>query len=270
MPRSRLNSSVTAVTMIIGISAVCGFCLIFSQTSKPVMSGSIRSSSMTSGGSCRACSRPVPPSNAGLAVKPYASRTRQVKELSASSSSTTRISVFFVIFHSAVYRSLRSTDMSIIGSNREVFLWKSADCCPLERAQPLLPSQSLCKAIHIYLEIAYPTGAYPQGVKSILEKLTDWPGDTFDCPPFVREGSEGNFRYYLRLGNRNYPHMKLYVETWPGGVRYFFRADTHDRHIVVPTTHPEYKPISDLCRINQEIASAIEDAWQAAGLPTFK
>jgi hypothetical protein len=160
--------------------------------------------------------------------------------------------------------------MSIIGSNRESFLSKNAQNQLVEVSETFPSSESVSNAINIYLEIAYPNGVLSQPVNSLLDKLKSWKGDTFDCPPFVREGRDADHRYYLRLGNCNYPHMKLFIETWPGGVQYFFRADTHDRHIMVPATHPEFKSVSDLCRRNQEIASAIEEAWQDAGLPTFK
>jgi hypothetical protein len=106
-------------------------------------------------------------------------------------------------------------------------------------------------------------------VKSITDKLESRDA-SFDRPPFVREDADGASRYYLRLGNRGYPHMKLKIETWPGGSQYFFRVDAHDAHVAVPSSHPEFQAIANLCRANREIAEAIEDRWQREGLPTFK
>ncbi|HEX4125703.1 MAG TPA: hypothetical protein VHY37_13335, partial [Tepidisphaeraceae bacterium] len=71
------------------------------------------------------------------------------------------------------------------------------------------------KAVKIYLQIAYPDGILPPAAKAIVDKLTRWPGDSYDYPPFIHEGPDGANCYYLRLGNSSYPHMKLFIETWP-------------------------------------------------------
>ncbi len=77
-------------------------------------------------------------------------------------------------------------------------------------------------------------------------------------------------RYSLRLGNRVYPHMKLTIDRAPTGERHFFRVDTHDQHVRPPAGSPEEKAFAELMANNQHSVQAIEAAWEASGIPTFK
>jgi hypothetical protein len=124
------------------------------------------------------------------------------------------------------------------------------------------------KAISLYLGIAYPSGPSKQ-VTTILGNLSNWVGDFYTNPHFVRQGTDDQFSYCLRLGCVHYPHMKLLVAKWPEGQRYFFQVDAHDKHVVVPPEHPEYAALGELRRKNQILVDAIESAWSEAGLPTF-
>jgi hypothetical protein len=160
--------------------------------------------------------------------------------------------------------------MSVIGANSGVISAQNQQSNHFEIGTFLPPMGSVQKAIGIYLQMAYPDGPLPPSVKSITDKLGGAGSDAFDRPPFVRENADGASRYYLRLGNRGYPHMKLKIETWPGGSQYFFRVDAHDAHVAVPSSHPEFQAIANMCKANREIAEAIEDRWQREGLPTFK
>ena len=92
----------------------------------------------------------------------------------------------------------------------------------------------------------------------------------YACPVFERIGSAGPERYALRLGNGIYPHMKMLIGPTPGGDGFLFRADTHDRHVKIPPESPEYGAMCEMLARNHAIGSAIEAAWDAAGLPTFK
>jgi len=74
----------------------------------------------------------------------------------------------------------------------------------------------------------------------------------------------------VRLGNYVYPHMKLVIEPRPDGRGYLFRADTHDRHVRVPPSSPEYAVFQELMEKNQKLAEGIEHAWATEGLPTFR
>ena len=125
------------------------------------------------------------------------------------------------------------------------------------------PSPSeVWQAIEAYLAVAY-EGAPPPAVAERLSLLRAASDSAFyECEAFER--AEG--RFALRLGNRFYAHMKLVVETLPDGAPYF-RADTHDRHVLelVGSGDPR---LTELTERNQAIARAVEQAWSGLGLPT--
>jgi hypothetical protein len=74
----------------------------------------------------------------------------------------------------------------------------------------------------------------------------------------------------LRLGNCFYPHMKLSIDQRPDREGYFFRADTHDRHICPPPASKEHAAFCELMDKNQQLSQEIETAWAEKGVPTFK
>jgi len=120
------------------------------------------------------------------------------------------------------------------------------------------------RAIEAYLAVAY-DGAPPAPVAERLDRLRAVAEAAFfDCEAFER----GEDRYALRLGNRFYPHMKLSVVGAPDG-RALFCADTHDRH-VLELVGPSQARFAELMERNAAIARAIEDAWSASGLSTWR
>ena len=110
----------------------------------------------------------------------------------------------------------------------------------------------------------------PVTVRSQLAVLRNWKGDFYHSPAVASDRQEPPRRYTLRLGNRNYPHMKLAIELSPDGKRFLFRVDTHDGHCLPPPAAPEYGPFLLLMEENQKMAQAIESAWAGENLPTFK
>ena len=64
--------------------------------------------------------------------------------------------------------------------------------------------------------------------------------------------------------------MKLVLELSPDRRGYLLRADTHDKHVAPPAESPEYASFRQLMDENRAIAEAIETAWAAEGLSTFK
>jgi hypothetical protein len=119
------------------------------------------------------------------------------------------------------------------------------------------------QAIEAYLAVAY-DGPPPAPVAERLSRLRA-AGETafYDCDAFER----GHDHLALRLGNRFYPHMKLVVVAAPGG-RAVFRADTHDRHFL-DLAGPTQR-LKEVMARNGVIARAIEEAWSARGLFTWR
>ena len=136
---------------------------------------------------------------------------------------------------------------------------------------PTPDSAQVIQAIDVYLRNAYGDEP-PVTVRSQLAVLKSWGGPFFRAPVFVADaqGPGGGTRYSMRLGNRHYPHMKLRIEPSPDESRYLFRCDSHDRHVCPPETSPEHGAFKALMEKNQQVVEAVEAAWAAEGVPTFK
>jgi CheY-like chemotaxis protein len=130
-----------------------------------------------------------------------------------------------------------------------------------------LTFEMLSQALDIYLALAWPgreeekrpefdPGAAGAG---LLESFDD---------ESKEEGGETTHRYVKRLGNRNYPHMKLVVEECLIPDEYFLAVDTHDELELKPN-YPDYDAWQALKAKNREIKDSIEAGWREADLPTY-
>ncbi|MBP8299183.1 MAG: response regulator [Planctomycetes bacterium] len=131
-----------------------------------------------------------------------------------------------------------------------------------------LTAEMVQKAITIYQDLAYGTGGRPRraieppaggGVESLLamfQKELVEPVPGFPC-----------HRYSLRLGNRNYPFMKLMLQEHLVAGEFFFAVDTHDQMEIKPD-YPDYEQWVAVQRFNREIKQKIEAQFQTAGLDT--
>ena len=129
-------------------------------------------------------------------------------------------------------------------------------------------------AVRIYREEAYGQEAVPLEV----EKRLDWPagesleaiasGEAFERTPADAPPKECE-HLRLRLGNRQYPHMKLSADRVPGSDDWVLTVDCHDRDIVGPVPEGQRAALEALFRANAEIKGRIERRWAEAGLPTF-
>jgi hypothetical protein len=137
---------------------------------------------------------------------------------------------------------------------------------------PVIPPNPLdvLRAVDVYVAVAYGPEPMPLTVQSQLAVLRSWKGPFFRSPVIASDGGTPPKRYSIRLGNRNYPHMKLAIERSPDGEGYLFRPDTHDGHCCPPAGHPEHAAFREMMQKNQELASKIEHALAEQGLPTFK
>ena len=124
-------------------------------------------------------------------------------------------------------------------------------------------------AVETYLKLAY-DGPPPLVVQSQLRMMRSAGANLYKSSVVTRDLANPPTRYAMRLGNRHYPHMKLSIELAPDDQTWLFRADTHDRHVCPPANSPEYGQFVGLMENNQKLSQAIEAAWAAQGLPTFK
>lgn len=125
------------------------------------------------------------------------------------------------------------------------------------------------RAIDVYLKAAY-DGDVPIRVRSQLKVLEAWKGPFMRCGVFADDPHAPRQRWYIRLGNAFYPHMKLAIEMPPTGETFIYRVDTHDRHCIPENDSPEYAEFIGVVEKNQKLAEKIEAALEADGLPTFK
>ena len=134
------------------------------------------------------------------------------------------------------------------------------------------PVDILRRAVEIYLALAYPTSPPPDVVRRL-----DWP-EGVDAPtllsqaPFERAGQSGRRGasiYSLRLGNRCYPHMKVQVQPWPNAAGFLLSVNTHDQVLRIEPEAADPPAFRALQAENQRLKEAIEQAWDAEGLPTF-
>ena len=144
---------------------------------------------------------------------------------------------------------------------------------PSEQPAPNLPSaDELREAIAIFLAIAY-----PQGEPAIVVDCYR-PVGAFDPVAWLmRECVERTppdapievvRSFAIRLGNYFYPHMKLRISRPPRESSCLFTVDSHDAFLKAPPGSADFEALEQVKRQNNEMVSRINDAWDAAGLPT--
>ncbi|MHC4858612.1 MAG: response regulator [Planctomycetota bacterium] len=122
-------------------------------------------------------------------------------------------------------------------------------------------------AIDVYLSVAWPgreDEKRPEVVpgsrgQEILDRFTD---------ESKEDGGRISRRHVLRLGNSNYPHMKLVVEEYLLPDEFVFSVDTHDQLDLKPD-YPDYEEWQELKERNRELKARIEERWRAARIPTY-
>ncbi|HUW99669.1 MAG: hypothetical protein WBD63_10280 [Phycisphaerae bacterium] len=133
----------------------------------------------------------------------------------------------------------------------------------------------LAEAVRIYLEEAYGEAPAPAEVRKrlewgeggSLEALAS--GEAFERTPTDAPPLEC-MHIRLRLGNRQYPHMKLSADRVPGSDDWVLTVDCHDRHIVGSAPEEQRAALEAMFRENAALKGRIERRWTQAGLPTFE
>ena len=124
--------------------------------------------------------------------------------------------------------------------------------------------QSVKLATQIYLKKAYhdgPPAAVAEKVEALQNLKED--GEFLSWGVLEREGN----RYSFRLGNLDYPHMKLVFLF--ENERPVFYVDAHDSHFNLPAGVPGYDKLMALRQTNKQRKQRIEAAMAAANLPIF-
>jgi CheY-like chemotaxis protein len=124
----------------------------------------------------------------------------------------------------------------------------------------------LRKAIRIYREGAYENDA-PElpGTEGTDEDPIERTLSVF-ADETLREGNLATRRYALRLGNTDYPFMKLVLQEHLVEGEFFFEVDSHDG--MFDPEGAEAKRMDKLRHRNRHVKKRIEDSWTESGLPT--
>ena len=125
-------------------------------------------------------------------------------------------------------------------------------------------------AAKLYLRLAYPGSAIEEAPSYDLaggRTARDLVGRFEDeCE---RRNDQQVYRYGLRLGNAGYKHTKLVLEENILKNEYAFGVDAHDNLKISPES-PDFEEFNRLRARNAKLAARIEQAWQAAGIPTLR
>ena len=135
-----------------------------------------------------------------------------------------------------------------------------------------LPSgQDIRRAVELYLRHAYPSGV-PEAIAGRI------PPEVFDPaewlmsesverdPPDAPLGSVRSFA--MRLGNVEYPNMKLRLSRPLRDKVFLFSVDSHDAVLHAPSSSADRDALEALKVHNAAVASMISAALDAAGLAT--
>jgi len=129
----------------------------------------------------------------------------------------------------------------------------------------------ITRAIGIYLQHAYPGGP-PASASRFLPPEGFEPGLWLMSDLIERDPPDSPLEqvrsFALRLGNSNYPHMKLRLSRPPREAMFVFSVDSHDAVLKASPGTPGYEALERLKRGNAALTQAISLALDAADLPT--
>jgi len=135
-----------------------------------------------------------------------------------------------------------------------------------------LPSEDqIRQAVELYLRHAYPSGP----PEAIAERI---PPEHFDPAEWLMGESverdppdaplAGVRSFVLRLGNVEYPNMKLRLSRPPSEQVFLFTVDCHDACLSAPPGSPDHDALEAMRAHNASLASMISASLDGAGLPT--
>ncbi len=125
------------------------------------------------------------------------------------------------------------------------------------------------KAVGLYLDLAY-GAASERGMPDLSLPADAAPEEVLQLfQEDVSEGAAGQscLRYTMRLGNRNYPFMKLLLQEHIVAGEFFFGVDTHDDMEIKPA-YPDYEAWVAVRRFNSDLKRQIEISFAEAQLQT--
>ncbi len=136
---------------------------------------------------------------------------------------------------------------------------------------PLPTAKQIRQAIERYVQFAY-SGQMPEPVGELLPTGDFDPAGWLMSDGVERDPSDAPLpavrSFAVRLGNAQYPHMKMRISLPPRDRVYLFSVDSHDGFLHASAGTPDYDALEALKTHNSTIASAVTAAWEADGLMT--
>lgn len=129
-----------------------------------------------------------------------------------------------------------------------------------------LTQEMVERAVSIYQDLAYGSVAPKRRMATVADggngPLGLFHQEQVECVP-----GHACQRFSMRLGNRNYPFMKLLLQEHLIAGEFFFAVDTHDQMEIGPE-FPDYEQWMAVRKFNGELKRRIEDSFEQAGLDT--
>lgn len=126
----------------------------------------------------------------------------------------------------------------------------------------------LQQVVAVYQAVAYGVERPGRRGQDVLQNVPAGAVGEALLAAFQREtGPAACQRFCLRLGNRNYPFMKLVLQEHLVPGEFYFAVDTHDQLEIKPE-YPDYEQWSAMRRFNRDLKQQIEGALAAAGFDT--
>jgi len=136
---------------------------------------------------------------------------------------------------------------------------------------PLPTAGQIRLAIERYLHVAY-AGQTPESILALLPPADFVPAQWLMSDSVERDPSSAPLpavrSFAVRLGNSEYPNMKLRISLPPRDRVYLFSVDSHDGFLHASEGTPDHDALEALKAHNSSIASEVTAAWEAGGLMT--
>lgn len=129
-----------------------------------------------------------------------------------------------------------------------------------------LTQEMVERAVSIYQDLAYGSVA-PKRRMATVAAAGNGPLGLFHQEQVECVPGHACQRFSMRLGNRNYPFMKLLLQEHLIAGEFFFAVDTHDQMEIGPE-FPDYEQWMAVRKFNGELKRRIEDSFEQAGLDT--
>lgn len=128
---------------------------------------------------------------------------------------------------------------------------------------------TVSKAVDVYLNLAYGDETRPGRLPNLALPPDATSEDVLALfqREQVTEGGRTCVRYSFRLGNRNYPFMKLVLQEHLVPGEFIFAVDTHDDMDIKPD-YPDYEAWLAVRHFNRNLKRKIEAGLAAHGLHT--